>query len=922
MSQVTFPKFTNMIPNVEDLQIIVDSFRQEDRNRITRDGIFNPGIVNKPADYLSNGTSKNSLKIKPFIAYTLNGDRIEVESTWDNLFPTGNIITVTNENNVSSYTNIPVWYSYNKNYSNLTDSALSQTIQLSTLGKGSILHGIKLKINELFNVTGQQDQPNIFVSIGTNSEPEKFLPNTLISQINSDESDISIMNIMYCANDDVITDIVMTFSSDTVNLNTLSSGSLTINLCVANLSGFDNSALETVDGGYKLSTTSLGSWQKSTTYHIVARYIETESNPVNLSYTDSNGTAITTDPENTRVTTAYAFFALRKTGTTIDYTTSNDIKLGEVQTDINGDIYALNINGVNPRTNENYTQYLTIPGYRYTNNIDATQIADGSVDNTKFQYLNTLTGNVQSQLNSKANLNTDNVFTGNNTFEQQIQGDIKTVNGFTAYATPTKNSLLVLDENGKIPAQAISESTVASIGNLYTVSSGVLKNGRSAFLEANSSKNGVIVKAGETPLVLNYPDGTVEKINQDQEIDGLSADGYYYLVKELNGNFVFLPTAGGTKSCIPVVGSGNSFSYEGELGTVYCFYENSTAYKAFDGNTTTFTNMGKVFYKNYNNIEQESYLPSGTATYLEITFPKAVSPTGFSACFRKNQDDITPKAWIFEGKNDSDEDWTQIYSVEAGNPSTWNIGEIKYVDTPSSGSFTKFRFIFNVNETTINNYMKGEETPASGVNLPINCYYFQMYANNTDTANKGNIVEGYVKPTGMSVGSYFLDISKKPYIGYKNTGASGEAEFVEQQFVKLGFVELIGYDTDNQILNVYPFCYNTFTLSDDDKLIIKNTPITFDHNLGIVPNIINIKFKCLKENNGYLVGDYISEIYTNIPDLGLRSIKDIYNLSVTSLQLNTGLATDTLKIYNKARTALVDVVDEDWSAIIYCARGW
>ena len=108
MSQTTFPAFTNMLPEVEDIQLIVDSLRTEDKNRITRDGIFTPGIVNEPSDYLSSGTSKNSLKIKPFIAYTLNGNRVEVESTWDNLYATGSIITVTEENALNNYKNIPV----------------------------------------------------------------------------------------------------------------------------------------------------------------------------------------------------------------------------------------------------------------------------------------------------------------------------------------------------------------------------------------------------------------------------------------------------------------------------------------------------------------------------------------------------------------------------------------------------------------------------------------------------------------------------------------------------------------------------------------------------------------------------------------------------------------------------------------------
>lgn len=918
MSQTTFPAFTNMLPEVEDIQLIVDSLRTEDRNRITRDGIFTPGIVNESSDYLSAGTSQDSLMIKPFIAYTLNGNRIEVESTWNNLYATGSVISVTNENLLSDYKNIPVWKQYTKNYSNLTSTTTEQTLDLATLGKGSILHGIKLRINELFNITGSDNQPNILVSIGTQMEPEKFLPPTLVSTDNS-STNLSVMNLMYSLDDSNDTNIKITFTSDTVALNNLTNGSLTVNLCVANLTGFDNSSLESTEGGYQLSNDAVGTWQPSTTYHIVVRYIETESKPISLSYTDENGTTITTDAEPTRITTSYQFYALRKTGSTIDFTTSDDIKLGEVQTDVDGHIYAININGTNPRTGNDYTQYLTIPGYRYTKNINASQIADGSVDNIKFQYLSTLTSNVQNQLNSKANLNTDNTFTGNNTFTTQIDGDIKTVNGFTAYATPTSGSLLVLDENAKIPAEAISESTVASIGNFYTVSSGILKNGRSDFLEANDSKDGVIIKAtSENPLVLNYPDGAVEKLTSNTSLGALSADGYYYLVKEQNGNFVLLPTTGGTKACIPVVTTGNKFTYEDLEGTVSSSYQNATAFNAFNGNTTNSTQMGSVFYKNYNNVEEDGYLPTDTDTYIEIKFPKPVAVTSFAACFRQEQNECTPKVWLFEARNEADVDWTTLKQQKESE--TWNIGEIKQITLNNTIAYTTYRFVFQVNKDTINNYMLGEQTDPAGITMPINLYYFQVYANNTDTTNKGNIVEGYSYPTNVSVGSYFLDISKKPYIGYKATGSSGQAAWTKQNYVKLGFVELIGYNTDNVQLNVYPFSYNTFTISNGDT-INKNTPIVFNHNLGVIPNIVDMKFVCLQENNGYKPGDTISNIYTMIPNFGLKSIKEAIDMTVTSLKLIPTFNSNKLMITSKTGQ-IAEISNEQWKVVIYCSRGW
>lgn len=912
MSQNTFPQFTNMMPTAGDIQLIVDSLREEDRSRITKDGIFTPGIVNEQSDYLSAGTNANSIKIKPFIAYTLSGNRVEVSSTWDNLYPQGSVINVSAENLADEYKNIPVWYSYSKNYTNLTDNSIEQSIKLTTLGKGSILHGIKVRTNELFSIINTPVQPNITISIGTSEDPVKFLPETSVSESNL-ATNLSVMNLMYSLDDNNTTDIIITFKSDSAALNTLTSGSITVNVCMANLSQFDNSDLDTVEGGYQISNTSVGSWQPSTTYHIVARYVEDLSKYESLNYTDNNGNTISTTPEPTRVTTNYKFFALRKTGSVTDITTSNDVKLGEVVTDNSGTITSININGKNPITGNLYTQYLTLPGYRFVNNIDASQIADGTVSNTKFQYLNTLTSNVQTQLNSKPSLSTDNVMTGKNTFTEQIVGSIDKVNGFTAYATPTPNNLLVLDENGKIPADAISESTISSIGSFYTVSGGITTNGRSDYLEANDAKNGVIIKATQdNPLIINYPNGSVEKIYNNVEVEGLSADGYYYLIKEKNGNYNFLPTSGGTEATIPVVSSGNSFYYKGQNGSVSSSFQYASAYKAFDGTITDGALMGSVTYKNFAHIETTGFLPSNEPTYIEVTYPVAINPTGLALCFRKEQYDATPKTFIFEGSNDDGVTWTQLYIA---NNCTWNIGEIKYIETSNIQTFKKFRIIFNVNSATINNYMLGEQT--RGITMPIMCYYWQIYATNTDTTNKGNIVEGYKMPSNMNIGSYFLDISKKPFTGYK---VIGNNQTTEVNFIKLGFVNLTGYNTDNVILTCYPFCYNTFTFS-DEFVISQNDPIVFDHNLGVIPNIINARYVCLEDNNGYTAGDIITEMYT-ATSYCTFSLLDATELSITSLKLNPGSTTQSIYIRHKETHLPVQVPDGKWAMIIYCSRGW
>lgn len=958
MSRNIFPAFTNMIPTVEDIQLIVDSLRQEDRYRTTKDGIFTPGIVNKKDSYLSIGTKSNSLKIKPFIAYTPNGDRIEVSDTFDNLYAQGSVINVTAENLVSQYENIPVWYPFTNTFEifNSTENLTEYKLELTKLGRGSILHGIKLRANAPFTA---DSEPNVYVSIGTESEPEKFLPPTLISE-NNTSTDISVMNLMYSFDDSNTTGIFLTFTTDSGYLNNLSNGSLTTNVCIANLSSFDNSDLNNVPGGYPLSSSSINTWQPSTTYHIVARYTEIEDNFRELNYTTIDGTNISTNPEPTRYISSYQFFALRKTGTIIDQTTLNDVKLGEVFTDPNGDIYSIQINTKNSN-GDDCTQYLTIPGYRFVDGINADQIGNGDVTNEQFSYLNTLTGNVQSQLSSKASLTSDNTFTGINTFAEQIVGSIDKVNGFTATATPSANSLLVLDENGKIPADALSESTVASIGNIYTISSGVTTNGRADFLAPNDSKTAIVVKASsEYPLVLNYPDGSAEKFTENQEISGISADGYYYLIKEKGGNFVFLPTSGGTRACIPVVDSSNTFYLDDVPGgIVESYYDNSSTYQAFDGTISTGVKLGQVYYKNYYSQVETSYLPNGVPTYITVHFPTAITPTSFAVCFRKNQYDATPKQWSFEATNDDYDSASATWiPITSSQNSTWNQNEIKSIGVDTNNvAYKNFRIIFDLNDNTINNYLVGEETSAVGVTMPINCYYFQIYANNTDTSIKGQVVEDYIKPLNMSMGSYFLDISKKPYTGYK---CIGNNLFSPINYVKLGLVEVIDYNvTENRKINCYPFCYNTFTISNIDipdqdpsdphivtypiwvinsgeKLytnkIAKNTPITFEHNLGLIPNIIKIKFRCIEENNGYSVDDYITDIYfaediedpqtSEVIGRNLTSICSTYDLTMTTLKLWPGVNSNTLYVRNKITGSFGSVSNNQWAIVIYCSRGW
>ena len=68
---------------------------------------------------------------------------------------------------------------------------------------------------------------------------------------------------------------------------------------------------------------------------------------IDINIKDNNGVTITTNPEAARLTTGYQLLALRKSGSTIDSSTLDDVKLGEINTDDAGNIFSVNINGKN-----------------------------------------------------------------------------------------------------------------------------------------------------------------------------------------------------------------------------------------------------------------------------------------------------------------------------------------------------------------------------------------------------------------------------------------------------------------------------------------------------------------------------------------------------------------------------------------------
>ena len=82
-----------------------------------------------------------------------------------------------------------------------------------------------------------------------------------------------------------------------------------------------------------------------------------------------------------------------------------------------------------------------------------------------------------------------------------------------------------------------------------------------------------------------------------------------------------------------------------------------------------------------------------------------------------------------------------------------------------------------------------------------------------------------------------------------------------------------------------------------------------------------MKFICIKENNGYKVGETINNMYTLIPSIGLKSLKEAIDMSVTSLKIYPSTDGNQLMITSKTGK-IVSTTSEQWKVVIYCSRGW
>lgn len=373
MANNTYPIYGNMLVTSKDLQATEDAAELAYAQATTKDGIFNSGIIGEPLQYVTldkdaSGNNLTSFSIKAFTAITRTGKRIELEGNLSGLYPSTNIndnvVPVTYSNYQIEHLNIPTWFQFSPD--NFTASEVKTidatfgSLPITSLNKGAILHGARLKISQSWanNFPGK----TLTCSIGTDDDPELVIPKFNLLKQGAESDILTTANTLISFSNEVSTDLKLFFESDT-ELSKVINGSIEIHLCLANISPY--SIVENEDpNGVTLDTVNTA-WpvqNGKALYWLVARHIYIYSEDRSI-----RTTKLTTQPFKSRKTDSVEFRLLRRAGAGIvDEMNVDDILIAVIET-TNGlpTVYSNVVYRDAWRETSYYaTQYLTIPSYR------------------------------------------------------------------------------------------------------------------------------------------------------------------------------------------------------------------------------------------------------------------------------------------------------------------------------------------------------------------------------------------------------------------------------------------------------------------------------------------------------------------------------------------------------------------------------
>ena len=229
----------------------------------------------------------------------------------------------------------------------------------------------------------------------------------------------------------------------------------------------------------------------------------------------------------------------------------------------------------------------TVANNQVATGIDAIKIGDGSVTNTEFQHINTVSSNVQTQLDAKvakasnlsdlASASTSRTNLGLGTMAVQNSGTVSISGGsITGLSTPSNNSDVAIKS---YVDQAVAGLRTRIIAEVATTANVNLTNG----LEAGDAIDGVTLVAGDRVLVKDQSTATENGLYLAVSSGAASRDPQYDTIAELSGGLIVVNQGSQNDNKIFLCTTDS----DGSLGSTNITYTQVTP-----SNTGTVTSIG------------------------------------------------------------------------------------------------------------------------------------------------------------------------------------------------------------------------------------------------------------------------------------------------------------------------------------------
>ena len=229
----------------------------------------------------------------------------------------------------------------------------------------------------------------------------------------------------------------------------------------------------------------------------------------------------------------------------------------------------------------------TVSNSQIGTGIDATKVADGSVTNAEFQFINTLSSNAQTQLDAKvakasnlsdlASASTARSNLGLGTMAVQNSATVSISGGsITGLSTPSNNSDVAIKSYVDDAVAGLRTRTIAECATTANVN---LSNG----LEAGDTIDGVTLVAGDRVLVKDQSTATENGLYIAVSSGSASRDPEHDTIAELSGGMVVVNQGSTNDNKIFLCTTDN----DGSLGSTNITYTQVTP-----SNTGTVTSIG------------------------------------------------------------------------------------------------------------------------------------------------------------------------------------------------------------------------------------------------------------------------------------------------------------------------------------------